>query len=64
MSSSTMAIHPGEVEPKFLQSEEQVNCRIDHYQTRDQVHVTVYAKQVDKNRSSVQVGDDKVDICF
>ncbi|KAF8797898.1 chord-domain-containing protein [Phlegmacium glaucopus] len=43
-----------------LQSEEQVNCRIDHYQTRDQVHVTVYAKQVDKNRSSVQVGEDKV----
>jgi len=43
-----------------LQSEEQVKCRIDHYQTRDQVHMTVYAKQVDKNQSSVLVGEDRI----
>jgi len=43
-----------------IQSEEQADCRIDHYQTRDQVHVSVYAKQVDKNRSSVLVGEDGV----
>lgn len=42
------------------QSEEQVICRIDHYQTRDQVHMTVYARQVDKARSSILLGDDKV----
>lgn len=46
------------------QSEEQVKCRIDHYQTRDQVHMTVYAKQVDKNQSSILVGEDRVDIHF
>jgi len=39
---------------------EQVDCRIDHYQTPDQVHVSVFAKKVDKERSSVQFEDTKV----
>jgi len=34
--------------------DEYVDCRIDHYQTPTQVHVSIFAKQVDKDRSSVQ----------
>ncbi|KAF9532311.1 HSP20-like chaperone [Crepidotus variabilis] len=41
-------------------TEEQVDCRMDHYQTPDQVHVSVFAKHVDKERSSVQFEDVKV----
>lgn len=40
--------------------EEQVECRIDHYQTPNQVHVSVFAKQVDKERSTVQFEESKV----
>jgi len=43
-----------------VKSEEQVNCRIDHYQTRNQVHMTVYAKQVDKHQSSIHITEDRV----
>jgi len=41
---------------------EQVECRIDHYQTPDQVHVSVFAKQVDKDRSTVQFEETKVSL--
>jgi len=41
-------------------AEEQVVCRIDHYQTPDQVHVSVFAKQVDQDRSTVQFESAKV----
>lgn len=36
-----------------------MDCRIDHYQTPDQVHVSVFAKKVDKERSSVLFEDTK-----
>lgn len=35
-------------------------CRIDHYQTRDKVHVSVFAKNVDKERSRVKFDETKV----
>lgn len=31
-----------------------VECRIDHYQTVDKVYVSVFARQVDKERSAIK----------
>jgi hypothetical protein len=42
------------------QAEETVNCRIDHYQTPTTVYVTVFAKQTDKERSSVKIEENEV----
>lgn len=33
---------------------EEVDCRIDHYQTMDKVYVSIFAKQVDKERSTIK----------
>lgn len=41
-------------------SEELIHCRIDHYQTPTQVHVSVFAKQTDKSSSRVELEDSKV----
>ncbi|KAF8516925.1 chord-domain-containing protein [Hysterangium stoloniferum] len=41
-------------------AEELVTCRIDHYQTPSQVHVSVFAKQTDKAASVIQLEDSKV----
>jgi len=41
-------------------AEEVVNCRIDHYQTPNTVHVTVFAKQTDKERSIVKIEENEV----
>jgi len=41
-------------------SEELIHCRIDHYQTPTQVHVSVFAKQTDKNSSRVELEDSKI----
>ncbi|KIL69623.1 hypothetical protein M378DRAFT_68757 [Amanita muscaria Koide BX008] len=40
--------------------EEMTNCRIDHYQTPNAVHVSIFAKQVDKERSTVKFEQDTV----
>jgi len=40
--------------------EELVKPRVDHYQTPTQVHVSVFAKQVDASKSSVKFDDDHV----
>lgn len=37
-----------------------MNCRIDHYQTPNTVHVTVFAKQTDKERSIVKIEETEV----
>jgi len=42
------------------QAEEVVNCRIDHYQTPGTVHVTVFAKQTDKERSIVKIEENEI----
>jgi len=42
------------------QTEETVNCRIDHYQTPSSVYVTIFAKQTDKERSSVKIEENEV----
>lgn len=39
---------------------EQVKCRIDHYQTPAQVFVSVFAKKVVKEESSVKFETDQV----
>jgi len=40
--------------------EETVDCRIDHYQTPTEVHVSVFAKKVDQARSKVTLEENKV----
>jgi hypothetical protein len=41
-----------------------VKCRIDHYQTPGEVHVTVYAKKADKEKSSISFDTDQARIDF
>jgi hypothetical protein len=43
-----------------LQAEESVNCRVDHYQTLDKVHISVFAKQADKDRSVIKFDESQV----
>ncbi|EGO21576.1 hypothetical protein SERLADRAFT_410180 [Serpula lacrymans var. lacrymans S7.9] len=40
-------------------AEEFTECRVDHYQTPSEVHVSVFAKQVDKERSTVRIEENK-----
>ena len=40
--------------------EELVQCRVDHYQTPGQVRVSIFAKQVDKERSKVLFEEEQV----
>lgn len=40
--------------------EEIVDCRMDHYQTPSEVHVSVFAKKCDKEKSKVTFEEDKV----
>ncbi|KAF9483858.1 chord-domain-containing protein [Pholiota conissans] len=44
----------------FVPAEEQVDCRVDHYQTPQQVHVSVFGKQADKERSFIKFENDRV----
>lgn len=41
-------------------TEEFTECRIDHYQTPSEVHVSVFAKQSDKERSTVKIDSNAV----
>ncbi|KAF5391729.1 hypothetical protein D9757_001801 [Collybiopsis confluens] len=43
-------------------TEDFTSCRIDHYQTVDQVHVSVFAKKVDKERSNVRFQEQTLSI--
>ncbi|CAL1704985.1 unnamed protein product [Somion occarium] len=45
---------------KEAKTEEFIDCRVDHYQTPAEVHVSVFAKQTDKDRSVVQIETDKI----
>ena len=44
----------------FLQAKEVVDCRVDHYQTLDKVHVSIFAKQAEKERSMIQFDESQV----
>lgn len=44
----------------IFQVEQLVECRIDHYQTLEKVQVSVFAKKVDKERSTVVLTEDEV----
>lgn len=48
--------------PPTTKDMDMANCRIDHYQTVDQVHVTIFAKQVDKLRSVIHIHETRVDV--
>lgn len=41
-------------------TEEQVSCRRDWYQTVDKVHVSIFAKNVDRERSKIDVSENSV----
>ncbi|EPT06080.1 hypothetical protein FOMPIDRAFT_83840 [Fomitopsis schrenkii] len=41
-------------------AEQFTECRIDHYQTPADVHVSVFAKQVDKERSTVKIEENAI----
>lgn len=38
------------------------DCRVDHYQTVDKVHVSIFAKKVDKERSTVKFEETQVSV--
>jgi hypothetical protein len=42
------------------QAEELTDCRIDHYQTPGEVHVSVFAKKADPGRSTVRIEQEQV----
>lgn len=43
-----------------MRSEQFTDCRIDHYQTPSEVHVSVFAKKVDQERSKVKIDSHEV----
>lgn len=44
----------------IMQEEVVSNCRIDHYQTPQNVNVSVFAKQTDKEKSVVKFEEEQV----
>ncbi|TFK55178.1 chord-domain-containing protein [Heliocybe sulcata] len=44
------------------QGEQFTDCRIDHYQTPSEVHVSVFGKQADKERSKVEFEETQIHI--
>ncbi|KAH8106764.1 HSP20-like chaperone [Cristinia sonorae] len=45
---------------KAAATEELTDCRIDHYQTPTEVHVSVFAKKTDTERSSVKIESNAI----
>lgn len=43
-----------------LQKEKATTCRIDHYQTLSDVHVSIFAKNVDKDSCVVKFEETEV----
>jgi len=41
-------------------AEEMVDCRIDHYQTSSEVHMSIFAKKADQERSTVKLDETQV----
>ncbi|KAG2149376.1 chord-domain-containing protein, partial [Suillus clintonianus] len=42
------------------QAEQFTDCRVDHYQTPKEVHVSVFAKQADKEKSIVTIEENQI----
>ncbi|KAF8184879.1 chord-domain-containing protein [Mycena galopus ATCC 62051] len=42
------------------ETEQMTTCRIDHYQTIDRVHVSIFAKKADKERSQVKFEESQI----
>ena len=59
-SPATLVVRIRLADLSTSQTEEFTDCRIDHYQTPANVHVSVFAKQVDKGRSTVVFESEKV----
>ncbi|GJJ12278.1 hypothetical protein Clacol_006519 [Clathrus columnatus] len=47
---------------RHTSEEDLVTCRIDHYQTPTQVHVSVFAKQTDKIASKIELGESQLSL--
>lgn len=47
---------------KPQEGEQFTECRIDHFQTPSEVHVSVYGKQADKDRSKIEFEETKLHI--
>ncbi|KAJ6608592.1 HSP20-like chaperone [Mycena sp. CBHHK59/15] len=43
-----------------VETEEMTTCRMDHYQTVDWVHVSIFAKKADKERSQVKFEETQI----
>lgn len=56
----TTAEHGHLFAPPVPASGEKVNCRLDHYETPDDVRITVYAKAVDSAKSVVNIQPEEV----
>jgi hypothetical protein len=41
-------------------AEEMAKCRVDHYQTLNEVHVSVFAKAANKEQSKIEIEESKV----
>ncbi|KAG2041451.1 chord-domain-containing protein [Suillus americanus] len=42
------------------QAEQFTDCRVDHYQTPKEVHISVFAKQVNKEKSTLAIEDNQI----
>ncbi|KAJ7470271.1 HSP20-like chaperone [Mycena latifolia] len=42
------------------EAEQMTTCRIDHYQTVDRIHVSIFAKQADKERSQIKFEETQI----
>ncbi|KAG1748980.1 chord-domain-containing protein [Suillus paluster] len=44
------------------QAEQFTDCRVDHYQTPKEVHISVFAKQADKEKSTVAIEENQIHV--
>jgi len=43
-----------------LSEEEEITCRMDHYETPNEIRLTVYAKGVELEKSKIEMKDEEV----
>ncbi|KAG0705347.1 chord-domain-containing protein, partial [Suillus ampliporus] len=49
-------------QPTEPQAEQFTDCRVDHYQTPKEVHISVFAKQADKEKSAVAIEENQIHV--